>query len=307
MENIILPKSPEVLKKDGNTTVFEIKPCHPGYGLTLGNALKRVLISSLSGAAITSIFIKEASHEFSTIPNVLEDVMEIILNLKQIRVKMEGEEEVSATIKVSGEKEVKSGDIVFPSGVSVVNKDQHIATLTDKKATFEMALNIKKGIGYVPAEKNEPDETIGTISIDAIYSPIVKVNYNVENMRVGQMTNYNKITLEIETDGSVDPEKALDDAIQILVGQFGAIAGQEVEESIIDENSEKSETDSIDDIEKLELSKRTVGILKDNEIVSTSELVGKTKDELSDLPGMGAKGIEEIKSACEKEGISLKA
>lgn len=305
MENIILPKSPEVIKKDGNTTTFEIKPCHPGYGLTLGNALKRVLISSLPGAAIASIFIKEASHEFSTIPNVMEDVMEIILNLKQVRVKMEGDEEISATVKVSGEKEIKAGDINFPSGASVVDKDQHIATLTDKKATLEMTLHIKKGIGYVPAETNEPDETIGTISIDAIFSPIVKVNYNVENMRVGQMTDYNKITMEIETDGSVDPEKALDDAIQILVKQFNAIAGENNDESLNEINKNSAE-DKSNDIEKLGLSKRTASILEDNEIVSVSELTNKTKKELSDLQGMGAKGLKEIESACEEAGLSLK-
>ncbi len=305
MENIILPKSPEIMKKDGNMTTFEIKPCYPGYGLTLGNALKRVLISSLPGAAITSIFIKEASHEFSTIPNVMEDVMEIILNLKQIRVKMEGDEEISATIKVSGEKEIKAGDINFPSGVSVVNKDQHIATLTDKKATLEMTLHVKKGIGYVPAETNEPDETIGTISIDAIFSPIVKVNYNVENMRVGQMTDYNKIIMEIETDGSIDSKEALDYAIQILVKQFNAIAGENNGE-YADKNDKDIINNSVNDIEKIGLSKRTAGILEDNGVISVSELINKTKEELSDLQGMGAKGLKEIETACEKAGLSLK-
>ncbi len=305
MENIILPKSPVVLKKDGNTTFFEIKPCHPGYGLTLGNALKRVLVSSLPGAAITSIFIKEASHEFSTIPNVLEDVMEIILNLKQVRVKMEGEEEATATIKVSGEKEVKAGDIEFPSGASVVNKDQHIATLTDKKATLEMTLKIKKGIGYVPAENHDSDETIGTIPIDAMFSPITKVSYNIENMRVGQMTDYNKIALEIETDGSVDPKDALADAVQILVKQFSSIAGEDVEDSV-NEINEESVAESVNGIDMLSLSKRTVGLLKDNDIVSTDALTSKTKNELSELQGMGAKGLEEVEEACKKAGLSLK-
>jgi len=192
-----------------------------------------------------------------------------------------------------------------------MNKDQHIATLTDKKATFEMTLNIKKGIGYVPAEKNELDETIGTISIDAIFSPVVKVKYTVENMRVGQMTDYNKVALEIETDGSVDPEKALDDAIQILVGQFSSIAGEEVEESENEIGEESVQEDikqeDASDIKKLGLSKRMIGILKDNEIVSIDGLTSKTKDELSELQGMGAKGLEEVESAIKESGLSLKA
>jgi len=178
MEQISVPQKPHVIKQEGNRAVFEIKPCYPGYGVTLGNSLRRVLLSSLPGAAITAIKIKGVSHEFSTIPYVLEDVVQIILNLKQIRIKTHSEEPVTFLLRIKGEKEVKAGDIEKSSDVEVISKNAHIATLTDKKAELEMEIRVEKGRGYLPVEKRVKEKLeIGTIAVDAIFSPVKKINY----------------------------------------------------------------------------------------------------------------------------------
>jgi len=220
---IILSQKPKIIKKGDNRTVFEIDGCYPGYGMTLGNAFRRVLLSSLPGTAITSVKIKGASHEFSTISNVLENVIQIILNLKQIRFKVNSQEALPMKIelKVSGEKEVKAKDIKTTSEIEIINKDTHIATLTDKKAKLEMEIEVGGGLGYVPVEQRKKEKLeIGAIAIDAIFSPIQKVNYEVENMRVGERTDFNRLKIDIKTDGSITPEEALDKAADILVEQF---------------------------------------------------------------------------------------
>lgn len=317
MENIIKPQISKITEKENDTAIFEIKPCYPGFGITIGNALRRVLFSSLPGAAITSFKIKGANHEFTSIPNVMEDVTQLIINLKKIRIKMNSSEEVTATIKVSGEKKIKAGDIEVPSNVEIVNKNLHIAALTDKKAELEMTLTIQKGIGYVPAEKMEgKDAPIGTISIDALFSPIIKVNYDVEDMRVGQMTNYNKINFEIQTDGTITPKEAMDSATEILINQFKSIAGKsiesETEEKAAEQTSEIEEKDEDADnpealkVSELDISKRTIGALEENKIKTVSKLASKSKNEISELPGLGAKGVEEIISALTNIGLSLK-
>lgn len=317
MENIIKPQISKITEKENDTAIFEIKPCYPGFGITIGNALRRVLFSSLPGAAITSFKIKGANHEFTSIPNVMEDVTQLIINLKKIRIKMNSSEEVTATIKVSGEKKIKAGDIEVPSNVEIVNKNLHIAALTDKKAELEMTLTIQKGIGYVPAEKMEgKDAPIGTISIDALFSPIIKVNYDVEDMRVGQMTNYNKINFEIQTDGTITPKEAMDSATEILINQFKSIAGKsiesETEEKAAEQTSKTKEKDEDADnqealkVSELDISKRTIGALEENKIKTVSKLASKSKSEISELPGLGAKGVEEIINALTNIGLSLK-
>ncbi|HOZ16618.1 MAG TPA: DNA-directed RNA polymerase subunit alpha [Candidatus Portnoybacteria bacterium] len=232
---ISLPLKAKVIKKSDNHAIFEIDNCYPGYGITIGNSFRRVLLSSLPGAAIVSIKIKGVSHEFSTIPNVLEDVVQIILNLKQVRFKIHTDvNSATAELKVSGEKEIKAKDIKTPSDIEVINKDAHIATLTSSKAKLEMEIEIGTGLGYVPVEQRGKQKLeIGSIALDAIYTPIKKVNYEVENMRVGDKTDFNRIKIDIETDGSITPEQAFDRAAEILLEQFGVFAPEkniEVEE-----------------------------------------------------------------------------
>jgi DNA-directed RNA polymerase subunit alpha len=226
MSTIPIPEASQYKEgKENNTGIIEIPACFPGYGTTLGNALRRVLLSSLEGAAITSVRIKGASHEFSAIDGVLEDVVQIILNLKQIRFKMHTDEKMTATIKVKGEGEVTASDIKTSAELEVVDGTQHIATITDKKTTLEMELTIDKGIGYVPSDQQPAEERdVNSIVIDAVYTPVKRVNYNVENMRVGKRTDYEKITLEIITDGSITPQEAFDQSVDILVEQFSALS-----------------------------------------------------------------------------------
>lgn len=226
---IQLPTEPKIVSKEGSRALFEIGPLYPGYGTTIGNTLRRVLISSLEGAAVTFVKIKGADHEFSAIPGILEDVIEIILNLKKIRFKSFNKEPVTLMLAVKGEKEVTAGNIEMVSDVEIINKDQHIATITDKKAGLEMEITIEGGIGYVPAEQRQKEKlTIGKIAIDGIFTPIKNVNFTVENIRVGQRTDYNKVLMDIETDGSISPEEALKKASQILIDHFTIINYVEV-------------------------------------------------------------------------------
>jgi len=220
---ISLPQKPKIIKKGENQAIFEIDGCYPGYGLTLGNAFRRVLLSSLPGAAITAVKIKGVSHEFSTIPHILEDVIHIILNLKQIRFKVNAPESLplKVSLKVVGEKEVKAKDIKLTAELEIINRDAHIATLTDKKAKLEMEIEIQNGLGYMPVEQRKKEKLeIGAIAVDAIFGPIRKINYEVENMRVGDRTDFNRLKIDIETDGSITPEEAFSKAADILVDHF---------------------------------------------------------------------------------------
>ena len=231
MQTVSIPQKPKYTPIDEKSGKFEILGCYPGYGMTLGNALRRVLLASLEGAAVTSVKIKGVSHEFSTMDGVMEDAVQIILNLKKIRFKMHSEEPVKVSLKFKGEGKVTAKEIKCPSSVEVVNTDQIIATVTDKKVEFELELEISRGLGYVPIDQqNRPEKEIGVIAIDAVYTPIRRVNYEVENMRVGKRTDYNKITLEIATDGSITPEEAFKKAVTILVEQFSVLGGIEVVE-----------------------------------------------------------------------------
>lgn len=222
---IQLPEAISVVKKEGNRAVFEIGPLMPGYGATLANSLRRVLLSSLEGAAITSIKIKGVDHEFGAISGIKEDVIEIILNLKRIRMRSYSAEPVVVKLSAKGEGAVTSDDIDLTSDVELVSAGQHICTLTDKKATLEMELTIEKGRGYVTVEARSKEKLpIGVIAIDAIYSPVKLVNFSVDDVRVGQRIDFNKVTLEIETDGSIQPEQSLKEAAVILKDHFELIS-----------------------------------------------------------------------------------
>ncbi len=230
--------------------VFHIEGLYPGYGITLGNALRRALLSSLPGAAITHIKIKGVSHEFSTIPGMLEDVVQFTLNLKRVRFKFLAEEPQVLNLKVKGEKEVTAGDIQSTVLVQVVNPNLYLATLTDKNAELDVELTVEKGLGYVPAEFHKKERLpIGTIVLDSIFSPIVNVNFKVENMRVGERTDYNRLILEIETDGSITPAEALKKVCNILKDHFEKIINilaskieipsEEIEESTKEKKEKK--------------------------------------------------------------------
>ncbi len=227
-----IPEQIKVLSKEGSKATFEISPLMPGYGATIANPLRRVLLSSLEGAAITSVKIKGVDHEFSSIPGILEDVIEVILNIKKVRFKLHTDGPVKVTLNVKGERAVTAADIKLSSDVELINEDQHIATITDKKIELNMELEIEKGVGYVPVEQRQKEKlAIGVIAVDAIFSPVNLVNFSIENVRVGQRIDFNKITMEVETDGSIQPEEALKRASEILVDHFKLISEVKVEES----------------------------------------------------------------------------
>ncbi|HCO99253.1 MAG: DNA-directed RNA polymerase subunit alpha [Parcubacteria group bacterium GW2011_GWC1_36_108] len=320
MQIVSLPQKPKYTPIDQNSGKFEIMGCYPGYGMTLGNALRRVLLASLEGAAVTSVKIKGVSHEFSTLDGVMEDAVQIILNLKKIRFKMHSEEPVKVSLKFKGEGKVTAKEIKCPSSVEVVNTDQIIATVTDKKVEFEMELEISRGLGYVPIDQqNRPEKEIGVIAIDAVYTPIRRVNYEVENMRVGKRTDYNKITLEVVTDGSITPEEAFKKAVVILVEQFSVLGGievieeakeVEVKEAVIVEEKAAVE-EAVDPLkikvtELKNLSTRTLNVLEASKIAKIKDIAKLNEEGLLALEGMGDKGVKEIKKAIGEFGITLK-
>lgn len=310
---ISLPSKPKIISQGDNQAIFEIEGCYPGYGITLGNALRRVLFSSLPGAAITGIKIKGIQHEFSTIPYILEDLIEIILNLKQIRFKLYLDEPVKIFLKAKGEKQVKASDIKTTAEVEIINQDAPIATLTDKKAELEMEIEVSPGLGYQPSEVRKKGKLeIGQIAIDAIFTPIKKVNFEVENMRVGERTDYNRLKLEIETDGSISPAEALEKAASILNNHFKIFTGLEkkkAKEELLKstEIKEKVEPSKIKNVEELKIANRIKASLVAAGIKTTSGLVRKKEKDLIKIKGLGKKGLKEIKKALSKLGLSLKA
>lgn len=314
MEQISLPQKPKIIKQEGNRAVFEIKPCYPGYGVNIGNSLRRVILGSLPGAAIVAVKIKGVTHEFSTIPYVLEDVVQIILNLKEIRIKLYSEEPVMVSLKAKGEKEVTASDIEITSDVEIINKNAHIATLTDKKAELEMEIRLEKGRGYVSVEQRAKEKLeIGMIAVDAIFSPVRKINYEVEDMRVGERTDYNRLVFDIETDGSITAQDALTQAAKILSDHFNMLSSIETEKDIIGEEKDVSvvEEENIDDkktykISDFKLSARATKALEENKIKTVSNLIKKSESDLMNIEGLGEKAVKEIKKALAQLGISLK-
>lgn len=228
MSIISLPQKVEYTASEGHKGSVAVLGCFPGYGTTLGNALRRVLLSSIEGSAVTSVKIKGVTHEFSAIDGVMEDVVQIVLNLKRVHIAVHSDEPVIVKIKKTGEGPVTTGDIETTADVDVIDKDHVIATITDKKTTLDMELTVARGIGYVPVDQQNREEIeLGAIAIDAVYTAIRRVNFAVENMRVGKRTDYEKVTLEIETDGSIAPDAAFAKSVEILGAQFSAL-GTEV-------------------------------------------------------------------------------
>ncbi|MEI7777429.1 MAG: DNA-directed RNA polymerase subunit alpha [bacterium] len=322
--NIILPSKPRILKEAGFAGTYEIDGLYPGYGHTLGNSLRRIILSSLPGAAITSIKIKGVSHEFSTISGVKEDVINIILNLKKVRIAVTSEEPQILSLKIKGTKDVVASDIKTPGQVRILNPEMHIAHLTDKSAELDMELVVERGLGYVTKEVLQKEKVdIGTITLDAIFTPIRRVSYEVENMRVGNRTDFNRLKMFIETDGTVAPKEALEKSIEIMITQLKAIVGFKEEEEeiqapisakeIAKEKGVKAEAEGeeMEDFlktrtESLDISSRTINALVGANIRTVGGLARKREEDLSDIEGLGSKGIEEIKSLLSKHGISFK-
>ena len=311
---ITLPKKPKVITKDNFKATIEVEDIYPGYGMTLGNALRRVLLSSLEGAAITMVKIKGVPHEFSTIPSVAEDVMEILLNLKQLRFVLHSSEPQEARLKISGEKIVTADDIECPSQVEVINKSAHIAELTDKNASLDIEMTIEKGFGYVPAEQSKKEKLdVGSIALDAIFTPIRKINYEVEDMRVGDRTDFNRLRVFMETDGTIDPEEAFVKAAKILVEQFaqltslgeGQISLME-QEAPTETEAPKREDTLKTKISELDLSARVINSLEASGIKTVSGLLRKTETDLLQAEGMGEKAVGEVVKVLQKMGLTLK-
>ena len=315
--NIILPSKPKIIQEKDFSGVYEIDGLYPGYGHTLGNSLRRIILLSLPGAAITSVKIKGVSHEFSSIEGVKEDVINILLNLKKIRVKMLTDESQTLNLKVKGVKNVKAGDIDFPGQVEILNKDLHIASITGKNTELSIEMRVERGLGYVPKEVLQKDRVeIGAIALDASFTPIRRVNYEVENMRVGDRTDFNRLRIFIETDGTIYPKESLETAIQIMIKQLKAIVGfmelEEAEKEEVEKEKEPEEGKEMDveflktRIESVDLSARTVKALSNANIRTVGGLARKKEKDLLEIEGLGTKGIQEIKKALSNFGITLK-
>lgn len=312
-KGLIRPKGMEVDEEVSTPTYgrFIIEPLERGYGVTLGNSLRRILLSSIEGAAITSVRIEGCLHEYSSLPGVREDVTEIILNLKGVRFRMDGLEPKTVRLEAKGEGEVKAGQIQCPAGVEVINPEHYIATL-DKDGVLKMEMTVKRGRGYVPAERNkEEDMPIGTIAVDSVFTPVLKVNYTVTPTRVGHRTDYDRLILEVWTDGSIRPEEAVAVAAKILQEQLAVFTefGEEAEEEevLTAAGGEEEDVEELlrKTVEELEISARSVNALKSIGIRYLGDLVTKTEGELLQAKNFGKKSLEEIKAALAKFGLSL--
>ncbi len=320
--NIILPSKPRIVKEDTLHGVYEIDGLYPGYGHTLGNSLRRIILSSIPGAAITSLSIDGVKHEFSTITGVKEDVIAIILNLKKVRFTLHGDGEQIATLRIKGSKMVTAKDIETPSQLEVINKDQYICEITDKNVDLAIELRVEKGLGYVPRELLQKGKSdIGSIALDASFTPVRRASYEVENMRVGDRTDHNRLRISIETDGSISPREALEYSIQAMVTQLQSIIGfrelsVEKEETsatssqsslgATEESSSEADTTKMK-IEDLNLSTRTENALIVASIRSVGGIIRKSEEDLLSLDGLGEKAVTEIKKALQNIGLSLKS
>ena len=297
------------LSQDGTYGKFIIEPLERGFGNTLGNALRRVLLSSLPGVAVTTIKIEGIQHEFSTVPGVTEDVSEIILNLKALSAKLYSDQMKTVTIDVKGPCEVKAKDIVVDDELEFVDPEAHIATLNED-AHLQMTLTVDSGRGYVSADKNKyPNMPIGVSPIDSIFTPIKKVNYSVSDTRVGQITDYDKLTLEVWTDGSVQPDEAISLAAKILTEHLTLFVGLTEQVTTIaftDQEDDKKEKVLEMTIEELDLSVRAYNCLKRAGINTISELVQRNQEDMMKVRNLGRKSLEEVEQKLEALGLSLR-
>lgn len=312
--SITLPSKPRVVSEAEFEGVYEIDGLYPGYGHTLGNSLRRIVLSSLPGAAVTSAKIEGVEHEFSTIAGIREDVVTILLNLKKLRFEILTDAAQTISLNVKGPKKVTAADLTLPGQVRLLNPNSYICEITDK-TELSAEFRIERGLGYVPREALKKDRVdIGEISVDAIFSPIRRVNYEVENMRVGDRTDFNRLRISIETDGTLTPRKALESAIEIMITQLKAVVGfREEEIASASVEAAAASAPSIDSteamktrIEDLELSSRTVSALEKANIRTVGGLARKKEQDLVEIEGLGPKAIQEIKRALANFGIVLK-
>ena len=325
---IIMPSKPRIVLEEDNKGVFEIDGLYPGYGHTLGNSLRRIILSSLPGASITSIKIEGISHEFQTMDGIKEDVIVMILNLKKIRFKMISDEPQTVTLSVKGPKEVLAKDVKTGGQVEILNPDLHIVEITGK-INLNIEMKIEKGLGFIPKEILQKEKVdIGTIAVDGIFTPIRRVSYEVENMRVGDNTNYNRLRISIETDGTLIPREAFLKSIEIMINQLKAIIDfkepeEEMKEPVRNishgnagegkksDEEDGKKTDDFTDILKtrtdsLDLSTRTLNALTAANIRTLGGLARKKREDLLEVEGIGEKGISEIKKVLGKFGLNLK-
>lgn len=317
---ILLPSKPKIITEEATTGVFEIEGLYPGYGHTLGNSLRRIILSSLPGVAITSVKIKGVEHEFSTMDGVKEDVITVLLNLKKIRMRFSTDEAQTLTLKVKGDKTVTAADLTVPGQVEILTPEQEIATLTDKNAELDIELKAEKGLGFMPKEMVEKDRVeIGSIALDGIFTPIRRASYEVENMRVGDRTDFNKLRISIETDGTITPKDALTYSIEVMINQLKSIVGfKENEPEPVEEEETEEESTSVSKqedvdaeamktrVESLNISARTQNALAQASIRTVGGLARKSEEDLLEVEGLGAKGVQEIKKALGEFGITLK-
>lgn len=326
--NIVLPSKLKVIQEDAIRGIYEIEGLHPGYGYTLGNSLRRIILSSLPGAAVTAVKIEGADHEFASLPGIQEDVLMILLNLKKVRFKMSVEGPVEFQFTIKGEKKVTAKDIEVPGGVEILTPDQHICEITEKSGSITMTLTIERGLGFVARENLRKEKVdVGTIAIDAIFTPVRKASYEVEDMRVGDRTNYHRLRMAIETDGTIAPKEALEEAIHIMLAQLRSVLDlkheayapvkKEVVAEAVESTEAAGETAVEDDsdlsdvlktrIDSLSFGTRTANALSTASIRTLGGLVQKTEEDLMGLEGFGAKSLEEVKEALGQFGLTLKA
>lgn len=320
--HIALPSKPRIVSESERSGQYEIDGLYPGYGFTLGNSLRRIVLSSLPGAAVTHVKIPGVSHEFSTIEGVKEDVVTILLNIRRVRLRVNTDEPQTITLSVKGPKRVTAEDFKLPGQVEVLNPDQHIADVTGK-INFELELRVERGLGYVPKEIHQKERVdIGTIALDAIFSPIRRVNYEVENMRVGDRTDFNRLRILIETDGTLTPREALERSIETMIHQLKAVVGFK-EETIEDHREaaaqsakaemQEEKAPSVDAemlktrITELKLPQRVEDALDAASIRTVGGLVRKREDDLLSIEGLGQKGLQDIKRALSNLGLTLRS
>ncbi len=317
--SIILPSKPRIVKEDAVSGVYEIDGLYPGYGHTLGNSLRRIILSSIPGASITALSIDGVKHEFSSIDGIKEDVIAIILNLKKTRFKLHGDDAQKATLHIKGAKTITAKNITLPTQLEVMNSDQYICESTAKDVDIAIEITIEKGLGYVPRDILQREKAdIGTIYLDASFTPIRRASYEVENMRVGDRTDHNRLRVTIETDGTITPHEALESSIHTMITQLQSVVG--FREQVIEMPKEQTpipimETgDALDitdaskvKIEDLGLSTRTENALVGASVRTAGGLARKSEADLLSTDGLGEKGINEIKKALSDLGLELKA
>ena len=320
--HIALPSKPRIVTESERSGTYEVDGLYPGYGYTLGNSLRRIILSSLPGAAVTHVKIPGVPHEFSTIEGVKEDVVTILLNIRKIRLRILTDEPQTISLTAKGPKEVTAGDLKLPGQVEILNPESHIAELTGK-TTLEIELRAERGLGYVPKELHQKERVdIGAIALDAIFSPIRRVNYEVENMRVGDRTDFNRLRILIETDGTIAPREALERAIETMIHQLKAVVGVKEEdtgEAEAGSRSTKSKDGGKDDkpaldsevlktrITELKLPQRVEDALDNVSIRTVGGLVRKREDDLLSIEGLGQKGLQDIKRALSNLGLTLRS